>query len=60
MAALSTVKSVKADNVFKRIYERITAKRPPKVGLVAVAHKILIVAHSLIKNNVRWENKILQ
>lgn len=60
MAALSAVKSVKADNVFKRLYDRVTAKRPHKVGLIAVAHKILLIAHSLVKNNIYWENKLLE
>ncbi len=60
MAALSAVKSVKEDNVFKRLYDRITAKRPPKVGLIAVAHKMLLVAHSLVKNNVYWENQLFK
>jgi hypothetical protein len=59
MAALSAVKSVKQDNVFKELYARITAGRPHKVGLIAVAHKMLLIAHSLVKNNVHWENKLL-
>ncbi len=59
MAALSAVKSVKTDNVFKRLYDRITAKRPHKVGLIAVAHKMLLIAHALVKNDVYWENKLL-
>jgi transposase len=60
MAAHSAVKCTKTDNVFKKLYERITAKKPHKVGLIAVAHKMMLIAHSLIKNNVRWENKLIQ
>lgn len=58
MAALSAVKSTKDDNVFKQLYSRITSKRPPKVGLIAVAHKMLLIAHTLVKNEVYWENKL--
>ncbi len=58
MAALTAVKSVKANNVFKELYERITSKRPAKVGLIAVAHKMLLIAHALVKNNIQWENKL--
>ena len=60
MAAQSVVKCVKADNVFKQLYLRITKNRPHKVGIIAVAHKILIIAHSLVKNNVRWQNKLIE
>ena len=49
MATQSAVKCTKTDNVFKQMYERITAKRPHKVGIIAVAHKMLIIAHSLVK-----------
>jgi len=51
---------VKADNVFKKLYLRITAKKPHKVGIVAVMHKMLIIAHSLVKNNSKWKNKMLK
>jgi len=57
MAALSAVKCTKSDNVFKRLYDRIVSKKPHKVGIIAVAHKMLIIAHSLVKNCVQWENK---
>jgi|GEM_PF-3143062 len=53
-AALTAVKCVKADNVFKQLYLRMTAKKPHKVGIVAVMHKMLIIAHSLVKNNQKW------
>lgn len=58
MAALSAVKNVKEDNVLKRLYARIAATRPHKVALTAVAHKMLRIAHALVKNNVHWENKL--
>jgi len=60
MAAQAVVKCVKADNVFKQLYLRITKNRPHKVGIIAVAHKILIIAHAMVKNNVRWKNKLLK
>jgi len=37
------VKYVKADNVFKQLYLRITATKPHKVGIVAVMHKMLMI-----------------
>ena len=52
MVALAAVKGVKADNVFKRLYLRIAATKPHKVGMVAV------IAHSLVKNSEKWENKL--
>jgi len=60
MAALTAVKCVKADNIFKQLYLRITATKPHKVGIVAVMHKMLIIAHTLVKNNEKWENKMLK
>jgi len=60
MAAQVVVKCIKADNVFKKLYERITKNRPHKVGIIAVAHKILLIAHALVKNNTKWENKLLK
>ncbi|MDR2706613.1 MAG: hypothetical protein LBC02_12610 [Planctomycetaceae bacterium] len=29
-----------------------------KVAVIAVAHKMLKIAHTLVKNGVIWENKI--
>lgn len=58
MAALSAVKCVKADNVFRQLYLRITATKPHKVGIVAVMHKMIIIAHSLVKNNQKWKNTL--
>jgi transposase len=60
MAALSAAKCVKTDNVFRQLYLRITATKPHKVGIVAVMHKMLIIAHSLVKNNEKWENKVIK
>ncbi|MDR0328565.1 MAG: hypothetical protein LBI05_09755 [Planctomycetaceae bacterium] len=54
------VKCVKADNVFKQLYLRITKNCPHKIGIIAVAHKIVIAAHALVKNNVRWQNRLLE
>ena len=60
MAALSAVKCVKEDNVFRKLYLRITAMKPHKVGMVAVRHKMLIIAHALVKNNEKWKNKLIK
>ena len=60
MAALAAVKCVKTDNVFRKLYLRITATRPHKVGMVAVMHKMLIIAHALVKNNEKWQNKMVK
>ncbi|MDR0328676.1 MAG: hypothetical protein LBI05_10315 [Planctomycetaceae bacterium] len=58
--AAQVVKCVKADNVFKQLYWRITKNRPHKASIIAVAHKIVIAAHALVKNNVRWQNRHLE
>ena len=60
MAALSAVKCVKADNVFRQLYLRITATKPHKVGIVAVMHKMIIIAHAMVKNNEKWQNKMFK
>jgi transposase len=58
MAAQTVVKRVKEDNVFKKLYERITKTRPHKVGIIAVAHKIMIIAHAMVKKNEKWQNRL--
>lgn len=58
MAAQAVVSFVKADNVFKQLYLRITKNRPHKVGIIAVAHKILKVAHAMVKNKQKWKNQL--
>jgi transposase len=60
MAALSAVKCAKKDSVFKQLYLRITKNRPHKVGIIAVAHKMLLIAHAVIKKGVKWENRLLE
>jgi len=59
-ATNSNTPPTKADNVFKQLYLRITKTKPHKVGIVAVMHKMLIIAHTLVKNNEKWENKMLK
>jgi len=57
MAALVAVTRVKEDNVFKQMYNKfITANKPRKVALIAVARKMLFIANSIVKNNVLWKN----
>jgi len=53
---ISAVKCTKSDNVFKRLYDRIVSKRPHKVGIVAVAHKMRIRCCSLL---IRWSRMVL-
>jgi len=43
--------AVVSDNVFRQLYLRITETKPHKVRIVAVMHKMLVIAHSLVKNN---------
>jgi 2-oxo-4-hydroxy-4-carboxy--5-ureidoimidazoline (OHCU) decarboxylase len=49
------------DNIFKQKYYRLKneLQKEHKVAIVAVAHKILRIIHTLLKNGVCWENKLL-
>jgi transposase len=59
MAALSAVKNVKEDNIFRKLYQRIMEKKNAhKVAMIAVAHKLLKIAHGIIQKNTNWENKL--
>jgi transposase len=59
-AAKSAVYVVKQANVFQAMYERLTAAgKSSKTALIAVAHKMLKIVHALLKNKVRWENKLV-
>ena len=49
-----------ANNVFRQLYLRITATKPHKVGMVTVMRKMLIIAHALVKNNEKWQNKMVK
>lgn len=53
MCALTTIKY---SLVLKSFYDRLIAKNKPfKVALVAVIHKLIIVANSLLKRNELWK-----
>lgn len=52
MAALQA----KRHSVFKNLYERLIKKgKKPKVALIAVARKLLVIAFALVKSNQRFD-----
>jgi transposase len=59
-AAMAAVFLTKKDNVFKKMYQKMTSegKKAPNVARIAVAHKMLKIIHALLKYGVKWENKI--
>jgi transposase len=59
-AVMAAVHRCKDDNVFKQLFHKLTGelKKPFKVAMIAVMHKMLRVVHALIKNEKIWENKI--
>lgn len=41
----------------KTLYTRLLAKgKPPKVALIAVAHKLLTIANAMVKNKTTWRH----
>jgi transposase len=59
-AAMAAIYFTKKNNVFKQMHQHLTKElhKPHKVAVIAVAHKMLKIAHTLVKNGVLWENKI--
>ncbi|MDR2757371.1 MAG: IS110 family transposase [Planctomycetaceae bacterium] len=59
-AAMAAIFFTKNDNVFKQMYHHLTKNlcKTHNVALVAVSHKMLKIVHTLIKNNLKWENKL--
>ncbi|MDR2172310.1 MAG: IS110 family transposase [Planctomycetaceae bacterium] len=59
-AAMAAIYFTKDDNVFKQMYYHLTENlnKAHNVAVVAVAHKMLKIAHTLVKNGVEWENKL--
>ncbi|MDR2168767.1 MAG: hypothetical protein LBP59_01330 [Planctomycetaceae bacterium] len=57
---MAAIYFTKDDNVFKQMYYHLTENlnKTHNVAVVAVAHKILKIAHTLVKNGVEWENKL--
>ena len=43
---------------FKNFYDKLILKgKKPKVALIAVARKIVVIANAMIKNNTKWKNE---
>jgi transposase len=60
-AAMAGVNRVKENNIFKQLYNRLLEKGKTKmIALIAVAHKILRVAHFILKNKTPWINNLKQ
>jgi transposase len=60
-AAMAGVNRVKENNIFKQLYNRLLEKGKTKmVALIAVAHKILRIAHYILKNKSPWINNLKQ
>ncbi|GHT46648.1 hypothetical protein FACS189454_08110 [Planctomycetales bacterium] len=57
----SAVYHCKNDNVFRQLFKRLTEelKKPFKMAMVAVMHKMLRVVHALIKKAEKWNDQIL-
>jgi transposase len=58
--AMAAIFFTKTDNIFTQMYYRLKKElnKEHKVVLVAVAHKMLRIIHTLLKNGVKWENKL--
>ncbi|MDR0609414.1 MAG: IS110 family transposase [Planctomycetaceae bacterium] len=58
-AAIAATLVTKKDNIFKGMYERLTKEmhKPHKVALVAVSHKMIKIAHTLLKNGTKWKSE---
>ncbi|MDR0337749.1 MAG: hypothetical protein LBI18_11730, partial [Planctomycetaceae bacterium] len=59
-AAMAAIYFTKTNNVFKEMYYHMTKElnKAHNVAVVAVAHKMLKIAHSLLKNGETWKNKL--
>jgi transposase len=58
-AAMVVVNRVKEDNIFKQLYKRLIEKGKAKMAaLIAGVHKILRIAHFLVKKNCMWKNNL--
>jgi transposase len=59
-AVMTAVYRCKEDNVFRQLFKRLTdgLKKPFKMAMVAVMHKMVRVIHALIKNRQKWQYKI--
>ncbi|MDR0869326.1 MAG: IS110 family transposase [Planctomycetaceae bacterium] len=58
-AVRAAIHFTKTDNVFKRMFERLRlAGKSYKSAMIAAAHKMLKIAHALLKSGTKWENKL--
>ena len=56
MASLSAARS---NPKFKLFYNRLILKgKKPKVALIAVARKLVVIANAMIKNNTKWNSEL--
>jgi hypothetical protein len=55
-AVMAAMYCCKADNVFRKLFKRLTEelRRPFKMAMVAVIHKMVRVVHALIKKGEMW------
>jgi transposase len=52
---VATVAAVRSNDVLKAAYQRFRAAgKPPKVALVAVAHKFLRILNAMVRDNKHW------
>jgi transposase len=59
-AVMSAVYHCKTDNVFKRLFKRLTEvlKKPFKMAMVAVMHKMVQIVHALLKKEEKWNQQM--
>lgn len=56
MAALTASRS---NPVAKKFYDRlIAAKKSPKVALVAVMRKLIVILNAMVRKNEMWNSKL--
>jgi hypothetical protein len=50
---------VKEDNVFRKLFKRLAEelRKPFKMAMVAVIHKMVRVVHALIKKGEMWNSQ---
>ncbi|GHT46633.1 hypothetical protein FACS189454_08080 [Planctomycetales bacterium] len=60
-AVMSAVYHCKNDNVFRQLFKRLTEelKKPFKMAMVAVMHKMLRIVHALIKKGEKWKAQMI-
>jgi transposase len=58
-AVMAAVYRCKADNVFRQLFKRLTEelRKPFKMAMVAVMHKMVRVVHALLKKREMWNSQ---